>query len=137
MSFFDVLGSIFEKWPMTDLTNVIVSMCLVSYNFCMIPHVLTVTFGLNLSGAWGVANMVSPKEKYLNICPILTTKLLPTLKLHICRDKGRMPCSKSRSSQVLTLSGPRRSPARSLAYPHTSTGSCATPGDTPTGGELL
>ena len=54
MSFFDVLGSIFEKWPMTDLTNVIVSMCLVSYNFCMIPHVLTVTFGLNLSGAWGV-----------------------------------------------------------------------------------
>ena len=54
MSFFDVLGSIFEKCPMTDLTNVIVSMCLVSYNFCMIPHVLTVTFGLNLSGAWGV-----------------------------------------------------------------------------------
>ena len=53
MSFFDVLGSIFEKCPMTDLTNVIVSMCLVSYNFCMIPHVLTVTFGLNLSGAWG------------------------------------------------------------------------------------
>ena len=38
---------------MTDLTNVIVSMCLVSYNFCMIPNVLTVTFGLNLSGAWG------------------------------------------------------------------------------------
>ena len=53
MSFFDILGSIFEKWPMTDLTNVIVSMCLVSYKFCMIPHVLTVTFGLNLSGAWG------------------------------------------------------------------------------------
>ena len=26
---------------------------LVSYNFCMIPNVLTVTFGLNLSGAWG------------------------------------------------------------------------------------
>ena len=39
MSFFDVLGFIFEKWPMTDLTNVIVSMCLVSYNFC------TLTFG--------------------------------------------------------------------------------------------
>ena len=38
---------------MTDLPNIIVSMCLVSYNFCMIPHVLTVTFGLNLSGAWG------------------------------------------------------------------------------------
>ena len=54
MSFFNVLCSIFEKWPTTDLTNVIVSMCLVSYNFCMIPHVLTVTFGLNLSGAWGV-----------------------------------------------------------------------------------
>ena len=53
MSFFDILGSIFEKWPMTDLTKVIVSMCLVSYNFCMIPLVLTVTFGLNLSGAWG------------------------------------------------------------------------------------
>ena len=53
MYFFDVLGSIFEKWPMTDLKNIIVSMCLVSYNFCMIPHVLTLTFRLNLSGAWG------------------------------------------------------------------------------------
>ena len=53
MSYFDVLGSIFEKWPMTDLPNVIVSMCLVSYNICMIPHVCKVTFGLNLSGAWG------------------------------------------------------------------------------------
>ena len=59
MSFFDVLGSIFEKWPMTDLTKIIVSMCLVSYNFCMIPHVLTLTFGLNLSGAWGV---LRPKD---------------------------------------------------------------------------
>ena len=54
MSYFDVLGSIFEKWPMTDLPNIIVSMCLVSYNFCMIPHVWALTFGLNLSGAWGV-----------------------------------------------------------------------------------
>ena len=53
MSFFDVLGSIFKKWPMTDLTNVIVSMCLVSYNFCMIPHVCSPTFGLNMSG-WGL-----------------------------------------------------------------------------------
>ena len=58
MSFFGVLGSIFEKWPMTDLTNVIVSMCLVSYNFFMIPHELTVTFGLNLSGAWGVQDKI-------------------------------------------------------------------------------
>ena len=55
MTFFEVFGSFFEKWPMTDLTNIIVSMCLVSYTFCMIPHVLTVTFGLNLSGAWGEA----------------------------------------------------------------------------------
>ena len=53
MSFFNIFGSIFEKWPMTDLTNIIVSKCLVSYNFCMIPRVLTVTFELNLSGAWG------------------------------------------------------------------------------------
>ena len=53
MSYFDVLGSIFEKCAMTDLPNIIVSMCLVSYNFCMIPHVCSLTFGLNLSGAWG------------------------------------------------------------------------------------
>ena len=72
MSFFDVLGSIFEKWPMTDLTNVIVSMCLVSYNFCMIPHVLTVTFGLNLSGAWGVlipTSTLSPYYQCLQMQP--------------------------------------------------------------------
>ena len=54
MSYFDILGSIFEKCAMTDLPNVIVSMCLVSYNFCMIPQVCSLTFGLNLSGAWGV-----------------------------------------------------------------------------------
>ena len=54
MSYFDVFGSIFEKSAMTDLPNIIVSMCLVSYNFCMIPHVWALTFGLNLSGAWGV-----------------------------------------------------------------------------------
>ena len=53
MSYFDVFGSIFEKSAMTDLPNIIVLMCLVSYNFCMIPHVCTLTFGLNLSGAWG------------------------------------------------------------------------------------
>ena len=53
MSYFDVLGSIFEIWAITDLPNIIVSMCLVSYNICMIPHVCKVTFGLNLSGAWG------------------------------------------------------------------------------------
>ena len=53
MSYFDVFGSIFEKSAMTDLPNIIVSMCLVSYNFCMIPQVWTLTFGLNLSGAWG------------------------------------------------------------------------------------
>ena len=54
MSYFDVLGSIFEIWAITDLPNIIVSMCLVSHNICMIPHVCKVTFGLNLSGAWGV-----------------------------------------------------------------------------------
>ena len=53
MSYFDVFGSIFEKSAMTDLPKVIVSICLVTYNFCMIPHVCRVTFGLNLSGAWG------------------------------------------------------------------------------------
>ena len=59
MSYFDVLGSIFEKCAMTDLPNVIVSMCLVSYNFCMIPHVCSLTFGLNLSGAWGESRIIS------------------------------------------------------------------------------
>ena len=39
MSYFDVFGSIFEKSAMTDLPNIIVSMCLVSYNFCMITQV--------------------------------------------------------------------------------------------------
>ena len=53
MSYFDVFGSIFEKGAMTDLLKVIVSICLVSYNICMIPHVLGLTFRLNLSGAWG------------------------------------------------------------------------------------
>ena len=54
MSYFDVFGSIFEKSAMTDLPKVIVLICLVSYNICMIPHVWGLTFGLNLSGAWGV-----------------------------------------------------------------------------------
>ena len=53
MSYFDVFGSIFEKSAMTDLPKVIVSICLVSYNICMIPHVWRLTFGLNSSGAWG------------------------------------------------------------------------------------
>ena len=53
MSYFVVLGSIFEIWAITDLPNIILSMCFVSYNICMIPHVCKVTFGLNLSGAWG------------------------------------------------------------------------------------
>ena len=53
MSYFDVFGSIFEKSAMTDLPKVIVLICVVSYNFCMIPHVWALTFGLNLSGAWG------------------------------------------------------------------------------------
>ena len=73
MSFFDVLGSIFEKCPMTDLTNVIVSMCLVSYNFCMIPHVLTLTFGLNLSGAWGV---LRPKDSQKEAATMRSFKYL-------------------------------------------------------------
>ena len=53
MPYFDVFGSIFEKSAITDLPKVIVSICLVSYNICMIPHVWGLTFGLNLSGAWG------------------------------------------------------------------------------------
>ena len=43
-----------DFFKMTDLPKVIVSICLVSYNICMIPHVWRLTFGLNLSGAWGV-----------------------------------------------------------------------------------
>ena len=39
MSYFDIFGSIFDICAMTDLPNVIVLICLVSYNFCMIPHV--------------------------------------------------------------------------------------------------
>ena len=58
MSYFDVFGSIFEKSAMTDLLKVIVSICLVSYNICMIPHVWGLTFGLNLSGAWGDVNYI-------------------------------------------------------------------------------
>ena len=45
MSYFDVFGSIFEKSAMTDLPKVIVSICLVSYNFCMIPLVCALNFG--------------------------------------------------------------------------------------------
>ena len=58
MSYFDVFGSIFEKSAMTDLPKVIVSICLVTYNICMIPYVCRLTFGLNLSGAWGVLDCV-------------------------------------------------------------------------------
>ena len=65
MSYFDILGSIFEKCAMTDLPNVIVSMCLASYNFCMIPHVCSLTFGLNLSGAWGGLNIVDVSHLFL------------------------------------------------------------------------
>ena len=39
---------------MTYLPSIIFLMCLVSYNICMIQHVWKVTFGLNLSEAWGV-----------------------------------------------------------------------------------
>ena len=53
MSNSDVLGFDFKNWDMTDLLNVIVLMCLVLYKICMIPHVCKVTFGLNLSWAWG------------------------------------------------------------------------------------
>ena len=56
MSYFDVFGSIFEKSAMTDLPNIIVSM----YNFCMIPQVWTLTFGLNLSWAWGDTDILMP-----------------------------------------------------------------------------
>ena len=61
MSYFDVFGSIFEKSAMTDLPKVIVSICLVSYNICMIPHVWGLTFGLNLSGAWGECGLSQEK----------------------------------------------------------------------------
>ena len=63
MSYFDVFGSIFEKSAMTDLPKVIVSICLVSYNICMIPHVWGLTFGLNLSGAWGDPHSCSRGSK--------------------------------------------------------------------------
>ena len=60
---------------MTDLPNIIVSMCLVSYNFCMIPHVWALTFGLNLSGAWGDLHQASyPRSEH---CQTRLTCLLP------------------------------------------------------------
>ena len=37
-------------------------MCLVSYTFCMIPHVLTVTFGLNVYGPGVERHEKSPKK---------------------------------------------------------------------------
>ena len=83
VSYFDVLGSIFEKCAMTDLPNVIVSMCLVSYNFCMIPHVCSLTFGLNLSGAWGGSNnKLNCQSPWLILYSFFTVKIsgpsLPT-----------------------------------------------------------
>ena len=68
MSYFDVFGSIFEKSAMTDLPNIIVSMCLVSYNFCMIPQVWTLTFGLNLSEAWGDMKLLLFTKLHLEWC---------------------------------------------------------------------
>ena len=103
MSFFDVLGSIFEKWPMTDLTNVIVSMCLVSYNFCMIPHVLTVTFGLNLSGAWGgyraFGLCLVMKINRAQLPPVLSMYVGENTDLHAWdnfNDKSRRPAPEIR-----------------------------------------
>ena len=67
MSYFDVFGFIFEKSAMTDLPNIIVSMCLVSYNFCMIPQVCSLTFWLNLSGAWGDVRILGQFLLYIGI----------------------------------------------------------------------
>ena len=70
MSYFDVFGSIFEKSAMTDLPKVIVLICLVSYNICMIPHVWGLTFGLNLSGAWGALPSLNNKCRCQNGGPL-------------------------------------------------------------------
>ena len=60
MSYFDVFGPIFKKSVMTDLPNVIVSMCLVSYNFCMIPHVCSLlAFDIWVKPVWGLGCIVS------------------------------------------------------------------------------
>ena len=68
MSYFDIFGSIFEKSAMTDFPKVIVSICLVSYNICVIPHVWTLTFGLNFSGAWGVFTHFGLLETLIFTC---------------------------------------------------------------------
>ena len=73
MSYFDVFGSILDICAMTDFLNVIVLIRLVSYNFCMIPHVLTLTFGLNLSGAWGV---LRPKDSQKEAATMRSFKYL-------------------------------------------------------------
>ena len=73
MSYFNVLGSIFEKCAMTDLPNIIVSMCLVSYNFCMIPQVCTLTFGLN---PWN--------NGYSGAVLVCTSSTTPGLQIHKC-----------------------------------------------------
>ena len=38
---------------LSHLHHLIFDLCLVSYNFGMIPHVCSPTSGLNMSGAWG------------------------------------------------------------------------------------
>ena len=53
LPFFDIFGCILEKPPTTDFLNPIFVICLVSYNFYMIPHVWASTFELNMSRAWG------------------------------------------------------------------------------------
>ena len=100
MSYFDVLGSIFEIWAITDLPNIIVSMCLVSYNICMIPHVCKVTFGLNLSGAWG--ELLACLTITIT-CTAVSHRFINEVNQH-CLDSwnGNLARSEKRSNFVLT-----------------------------------
>ena len=95
MSYFDVFDSIFEKSAMTDLPNVIVSICLVSYNICMIPHVWTLTLGLNLSGAWGgryvILRTLVLTNMHLSQMWLLLLKLIENI--NIFSDAARYPAN--------------------------------------------
>ena len=84
MSYFDVFGSIFDICAMTDLPIVIVLICLVSYNFCMIPHVWRLTFGLNLSGAWGAIRDSRTREcsEYINFGKLKMDHIQLALRLY-------------------------------------------------------
>ena len=108
MSYFDVFGSIFEKSAMTDLPKVIVSICLVSYNICMIPHVWRLTFGLNLSGAWGALYNTDYSLMQMSV-------LVPSLESRLGEDL--LP-----SREVPGAGNRRKDPYRASTHPNLAPG---------------